>query len=449
MGYLDSNGLETQVGCIKKYVKAETGLVREELRNRANIPIGFEYFTMNPNVPQGSLPLFGGEYSRDTYSALWDWVQEQTGYLKTESEWQDLSTAHNGNVPYYSDGDGSTTFRVPSLKCWIKGANGTVTEVGSYLEAGIPNITGALTPNDTTSSSVDIDFTGTGAVRATNASRPSGSTGTSSWMTWAGFNIDASRSSSVYGKSSTVQPESIVGMWLVKAYGTIEDTGTIDEQQYIDDRIAAEVTRTDGKFLPLAGGTMSGAIVWSGTNLNAIKRDNGNDGVCIIGGNTDNFSGATLQLFGQTQADYAGRFYLRASTRSNVNDTSHPSVDLAGYPNGSLTWGGKEVERVNSESLTHNSGYVRYENGLQICWGTVGVNTQYAANAYATRTWTYPVAFKLEPVVFCNSRHDRFNVGTNNSPIGTASCTIYSVNTSTSSAFTLSYIDCVAVGTWK
>ena len=218
------------------------------------MPVGYEYFSFNPNVPQGSLPLFGGEYSRSIYSDLWDWVQEQTGYLKTEVEWQALATSNNGNVPFYSSGDGSTTFRVPSLSCWVRGATG-VQEVGSYKAAGLPNITGALTPNDTTSSSVDIDFTGTGAVRATNASRPSGSTGTNNWNTWAGFNIDASRSSSIYGNSTTVQPESIVGMWLVKAYGTIVDTGQINEQQYIDLQLL--------QYLPLAGGTMTGDIVTS------------------------------------------------------------------------------------------------------------------------------------------------------------------------------------------
>ena len=90
------------------------------LYNHEDVPVGHEYFTFNPNIPQGSLPLFGGEYSRETYSALWNWVQEQTGYLKTEAEWQTLATANNGNVPYYSDGDGSTTFRVPALDAFSK-----------------------------------------------------------------------------------------------------------------------------------------------------------------------------------------------------------------------------------------------------------------------------------------------------------------------------------------
>ena len=97
-----------------------------------------------------------------------------------------------------------------------------------------------------------------------------------------------------------------------------------EANDYTDTKIATEVTRSDGKYLPLAGGTMSGTIVWSGDNLNVIRRDNGNDGLCIIGGDTDNFSGATLQLFGQTNNSYAGTFYLRASTKSDVSDTSHP-----------------------------------------------------------------------------------------------------------------------------
>lgn len=205
------------------------------------IPIGYEYFTINPNVPQGSLPLFGGEYSRETYPDLWAWVQEQTGYLKTEAQWQTLATSNNGNVPYYSSGDGLTTFRVPSLKCWVKAANGTVTEVGSYKAAGLPNITGYF--GNTTWIYAGSGSNGAFAKAQSPASYASGvgsGAGTD-------YNFDASRSSSIYGNSSTVQPESIVGMWLVKAYGTVVDTGTIDEQQYIDDRFAAAKDYTDSE----------------------------------------------------------------------------------------------------------------------------------------------------------------------------------------------------------
>lgn len=235
------------------------------LYNHEDVPVGHEYFTFNPHIPQGSLPLFGGEYSRETYSALWNWVQEQTGYLKTEAEWQTLATANNGNVPYYSDGDGSTTFRVPALNCWMRSANGTVSEVGSYLRAGLPNITGSFaivkrsgvadmvydkkgvfTASATTTDSSNMIQQGTGSTQ----SQPIG--------------FDASISNSIYGNSSTVQPASVVGMWLVKAYGTIADTGVINEQQYIDDRLATKLNVT--------GGTIAGNLSVDGT----LKQNNEN-----------------------------------------------------------------------------------------------------------------------------------------------------------------------------
>ena len=96
------------------------------------MPIGFEYFQTNPNVQVGSLPLVGGLFSREIYFDLWEWVQKQSGYLITESEWQALAVANGGAVPFYSDGDGSTTFRVPALSVWCKGA-GSIEEIGNYL----------------------------------------------------------------------------------------------------------------------------------------------------------------------------------------------------------------------------------------------------------------------------------------------------------------------------
>ena len=214
------------------------------LYQHEDIPLGHEYFTFNPNVPQGSLPLFGGEYSRETYADLWNWVQQQTGYLKTEAEWQTLSTTNNGNVPYYSDGDGSTTFRVPSLKCWVKGANGTVSEVGSYLAAGLPNIIGGSKTETLTSGGGNLANNVTvadGAFYAGGSTNTPWSASVQSGTSRTITNLlyfNASRSNSIYGNSDTVQPPSIVGMWLVKAYGVIVDTGSIDEQQYIDDRMA-------------------------------------------------------------------------------------------------------------------------------------------------------------------------------------------------------------------
>jgi microcystin-dependent protein len=205
----------------------------------AGVPVGFEYFQMNPNVPEGSLPLLGGVYSRDTYKDLWAWVQLQGGYLKTEAEWQTLSTANNGNVPFYSSGDGSTTFRVPSLHCWIKGSDGSAQLVGSYLQAGLPNIEGEVGIFD-----MIVSVPCASGAFSEYTPQPTGAAITPSGT--AGINAStrifkASNSNSIYGNANTVQPESIVGMWLVKCYGTVADTGTIDEKAYMDEQLALNV----------------------------------------------------------------------------------------------------------------------------------------------------------------------------------------------------------------
>lgn len=193
------------------------------------IPLGFEYFSINPNVPLGSLPLIGGTYSRTLYKDLWDWVQTQTGYLKTESEWTILFNKNNGNVPFYSSGDGSTTFRVPSLKCWVKSGS-SINEVGSYLEAGLPNITGnidgLLNDGVTVSESVvDGAFLLGGRYTSGN--------GGGSYVPYRKTSFNAARCSNIYGNSDTVQPPSIVGLWLVKAFSVISNVGNKDLQSVI------------------------------------------------------------------------------------------------------------------------------------------------------------------------------------------------------------------------
>ena len=422
MGYLDYDGLETQVDCIKKYVKAEADLVREELRNRANIPIGFEYFSMNPNVPQGSLPLLGGEYSRATYSDLWAWVQEQTGYLKTEAEWQALSTTNNGNVPYYSDGDGSTTFRVPSLQCWVRGANGSVSTVGSYLAAGLPNIDGAYRVR-VANGGYFAGITQTSGAFYTDGQYDATSI-TATYGTQTGFKSDfmfsASRSNAIYGNSTTVQPESIVGLWLVKAYGTIVDTGTIDEQQYIDDRIAA----LPNTFLPLAGGTMSGAIHFNGANNRSFGFDLTNNNTNMdIGWNWENRDGAGFGLR-STDDSSAGSFSIYARDGSDF-------TTLNGYPNGLLTWGGKEVERIESSGKF----YIRYVSGLQICWGeSLSVTTSGVVV-------NFPVPFNAPPKAAVSGGSCTVTYGWTN-----INATTITLRTNTSSGIIIYYI---AIGYWK
>lgn len=216
----------------------ENGNIAIEAPQVRGLPVGFEYFTFNSNVAVGSLPYLGSLYSRSAYADLWSWVQEQPGYLISETEWQEKFQANNGNVPFYSSGDGSTTFRVPSLKCWVKGANETG-EIGEYLPAGSPEIEGVSNGG----MSNDAYSRSTGAFNCSDDKNTEGlklglfaSTTTSKTATINTFK--ASRSSSVYGNADTVQPESIVGIWCVKAFGTVSNGGNQDVAE-----LSAEVTR--------------------------------------------------------------------------------------------------------------------------------------------------------------------------------------------------------------
>ena len=226
--------------------------------NGGGISVGYEYFTMNPNIPTGWLPLFGGEYSREAYKDLWAWVQTQTGYLITEAEWQEKATANEGNVPFYSTGDGSTTFRVPSLKCHVQGANG-VEKVGSYLAAGLPNIEGYVANLGLNSNEAKADYSGAFVPSASTNDYGDSSRGNPK----TNLAFDASASNSIYGNSDTVQPPSIVGMWLVKAFGTVSNVGNQD----IAD-VSAGLTRLETEVVPITrGGTGATTAKGALTNL--------------------------------------------------------------------------------------------------------------------------------------------------------------------------------------
>jgi hypothetical protein len=140
--------------------------------------IGQPQFTLNFNsLPTNCIWLEGAEVSRTTYANLF---------------------AIYGTV--YGEGDGSTTFNLPDCRNRVFWGG---SEAG-YISAGLPNITGAFN----TVVERDKRYV-TGAFTETyiqNASvEPEGNV----FHRTDRFSFNASRSSSVYGGSSTVQPPAI------------------------------------------------------------------------------------------------------------------------------------------------------------------------------------------------------------------------------------------------
>lgn len=179
--------------------------------------VGELYFSFDNYCPDGVIPLDGRLVSRATYADLWEWVQEK-GLVKEDSliTTNDENTVsifnEDGTVKYcswYGSGDGELTFRVPKINGYIK-ASGDNSLIGQYIAEGLPNITGTFRADDMASSGYTGCFYDTG-------NRPTGGSGSGSGSE-VGFN--ASRSSSIYGNSEHVTPETntlFVGVWAITA----------------------------------------------------------------------------------------------------------------------------------------------------------------------------------------------------------------------------------------
>lgn len=130
--------------------------------------------------------------------------------------------------------------------------------------------------------------------------------------------------------------------------------------------IAAEVA----KCLKTSGGTITGELVLDGL----CKKSTDNSFMVIFGGSDWN-NGAYLQLTGSANPDEQSTFALV----SRYNGTHK---EFKGTPDGALVWAGQAIERVNASGV----GFIRYESGLQICYGDVSPTRNGSLV-------TYPAAF--------------------------------------------------------
>ena len=100
--------------------------------------VGDLALTLALNSPAGFLSLGEGlVLNRIQYSELWTWAQN-TMKIISESEWQNLANAQDGNCGFFSSGDGSTTFRLPKITSLLKMSE--LAEVGNYNKSEYSNL---------------------------------------------------------------------------------------------------------------------------------------------------------------------------------------------------------------------------------------------------------------------------------------------------------------------
>lgn len=197
-GYLDASGLKhfkrkndaTYLGKQEKAASAKVAdsVVWENVSGRpdlsALIPPGTIIHYAGRTVPSGWLICNGANVSRTDYAALF---------------------AAIGTI--YGAGNGSTTFGLPNLNGRFFEGTTYTGSVGTYHSAGLPNISGEYQGGD------GLNIYSSGAFGFVKES--------GSQITGGSYKLDigdfkASRSSSVFGSSSGVQPPSMALLPCIK-----------------------------------------------------------------------------------------------------------------------------------------------------------------------------------------------------------------------------------------
>lgn len=155
------------------------------------VPVGVVQAYAGSTTPDGWLLCDGSTVSRTTYANLFAVIGTK-----------------------YGTGNGSTTFNLPNLTDKFIQGNATS---GTVKSAGLPNITGGI---QFVSAEGSEFYSANGAFMdspktSANAGRL-GTTISADYKTLSGINLNASKSNSIYGNSTTVQPPALTMQYIIK-----------------------------------------------------------------------------------------------------------------------------------------------------------------------------------------------------------------------------------------
>ena len=203
--------------------------------------VGEEWHSYIGQVPVGGIAYLGQLVPKATYGALWAWVQSQDGLLKTEEEWQAIASTQNGNVPFYSTGDGDLHFRMPAIFGYIRGV-GANDPAGTYIAEGLPNIEGTIESRPHSTGSTEYGGTllepanGAFSFHKHSGTVKHAGTGESNSSSISDLTIfDASKSNEIYGNSIHVTPETCMVLFGVWAFGEVTNIGQVELLDVVTD----------------------------------------------------------------------------------------------------------------------------------------------------------------------------------------------------------------------
>lgn len=250
---------------------------------------------------------------------------------------------------------------------------------GAYLPLTGGSVTGNLTVSGTITGNVTGNVTGT----ASGNLPLSGGTMTGDIVRTAGTFAKVSADDGyiqLYGGTGYDH-----GAWFQLCGKDHSNTGRWSLQANNGTNKVALVGNADGTLtwngnnvITSAGGTMTGPI--STSYSQAFRKTNSNDYIQINSG-VATADGSSLVMCAK---DYSGG--LGAGAFNLTARDSNEYKILYGKPDGTLTWGGKEVERIQASG----TNYIRFVSGLQICWGS-------GTTANPPASVNFPVSFSAQP----------------------------------------------------
>ena len=254
----------------------------------------------------GRLPLFTGETiasANTIYPEFYNWVLAHTELQCTSAQYEASLTTY-GECAKYVIGDGS--LRLPLIRNYIKAANPS--EGIKNIEAGLPNITA-----DWNSAQYDGGWSANGAVYGVKNNSQEYNSSSSGMRAY----FDASRSSAVYGKSSTVTPASTTLYPWVVAYTAAIPASTAQAAAFqqglsgkADTNLSNVSSTVKASLLDLlAMDTTRGVSLPSGTTLTQ-------NGWIVCSFTDSNYGVAQFQLDGVTTFQWS--YQSAANTRKGT-----------------------------------------------------------------------------------------------------------------------------------
>lgn len=208
-------------------LQAKLDELSTKVESSAGLPMGHHYAWPFGTVPANSIQCNGSTYSRTLYADFWQWLQDNN-LVKTDSEWNSIASANGGYCHWYSDGDGSTTFRTPKFTplTQLAIASGNV---GNYHKSGLPDITGKLANDNHGILNSNLQHTSS-TINGVFSKGVATQYGVGGAANISGFavNFAASSSNTTHGRSDPVQPEFNKWRICVVVLGQATNVGSAD-----------------------------------------------------------------------------------------------------------------------------------------------------------------------------------------------------------------------------